>query len=104
MRKDDVTTGAALYFLINKLDKCIGMLGKTPGIGTDLGFFYEAISVKPAYMSEPQGCCITALPVSILISVTTISLNECSYLRNLSEVHVIATSRIHYSNDLAIYK
>jgi hypothetical protein len=41
-REDDVTTGAALYFLFNELQKCI-MLGQIPDIVTA---FYEAISVK----------------------------------------------------------
>jgi hypothetical protein len=69
-------------------------------------------------MSEPLGCCIAALLVSILISVTAIiakttweqiflsfkSAEMSRNLRILSEVHVIATSRIHYSNDLVMYK
>jgi hypothetical protein len=49
------------------------MLGhvQTPGIVTDLGFLTRQLA-SSWYMSEPQGCSITALLVSILISVTAI--------------------------------
>jgi hypothetical protein len=93
------------------------VLGQTPGIVTDLGFLTRQLA-SSWYMSEPQGCSIAALLLSILISVTAIiakttwkqrflSFKSAEMSRNrrsLPEVHVIATSRIHYSDDLVIYK
>jgi hypothetical protein len=48
------------------------MLGQTPGIATYLGFLTRQLA-SSWYMSEPQGCSITALLVSILTSVTAIT-------------------------------
>jgi hypothetical protein len=47
------------------------MLGQTPGIVTDLGFLTRQLA-SSWYMSEPQGCCIAILQVSIPITVTEI--------------------------------
>jgi hypothetical protein len=49
----------------------ISMIGQTPGIVTDLSFLARQLA-SSGYMSEPQGCSIAALLVSILISLTTI--------------------------------
>jgi hypothetical protein len=51
------------------------MLGQTPGIVTDLGFLTRQLA-SSWYMSELQGCTITALLVSILIGLTTIILGN----------------------------
>jgi hypothetical protein len=66
-RKDDVTTGAALYFLINELLVCSD---KTPGFVTDLSSLTRQLA-SSWYRSKPQGCSITTLLVSILISLTS---------------------------------
>jgi hypothetical protein len=68
-RKDDVTTGAALYFLINKLLVCSDK--HRPDFVTDLGFLARQLASN-WYRSEPQGCSITALLVSVIISLTAI--------------------------------
>jgi hypothetical protein len=82
------------------------MLEQTPGIVTDLGFLTRQLA-SSWYMSLTQGRSMTALLVSILISLTAIIAKttwEQRFLtfkwaemsrnrRSLSEVHVIATSR-----------